>query len=106
MPFDGEMTRLEKLERLRGLLDDATDREQWSFRTCLWSRACRDEALVASGFNVSCIPTVEAVNYATGFFGLPGVFGPQSVEAKRARIDWEIRKEKGELERAEAVVAA
>jgi hypothetical protein len=58
MPFDGKitMTRLQKLERLRELLDEATDEEQSDCGLCLLNRAMNDDVLRAAGFNTPSLP--------------------------------------------------
>ncbi len=59
MPFDGkiEMTRLQKLERLRALLDEATDEEQLDCGRCLMARMGNDVILQAAGFKIDVMPT-------------------------------------------------
>lgn len=121
MPFDGQvtLTRLQKLERLRELLENARDGEQYDCGRCLMARMVADPVMQAAGFNVTPIPSYPSDGWCEGwaktetlrrqiwgqqmdaadaFFGgdhLP-VFGTQTIARKRKDLDEIIVHERGE----------
>ena len=103
------MTRLQKLERLRHLAQNATG-DQREFCSCLWHDAIADPVFLAAGLNPTREPRLPGSN-AAEFFGydgpepgwvlegLPGrplyVWGPRPALDKSIALGHEI-----ELERA------